>query len=147
MERIGDVQRDLIQAISTEKIIQWYTFPIVMRLVDSLNGSINHAATLGARSTVHATTTTANVGFRCAKAPKRRTEYHYVDHDETSNGQLALEDQFGKRDMIPQMGWEDRHWNDDEDEDELDDDTIMNIGVGKKKKRVIKKQERYSNEL
>jgi len=115
--------------------------------VDSLNGSINHAATLGARSTVHATTTTANVGFRCAKAPKRRTEYHYVDHDETSNGQLALEDQFGKRDMIPQMGWEDRHWNDDEDEDELDDDTIMNIGVGKKKKRVIKKQERYSNEL
>jgi len=49
--------------------------------------------------------------------------------------------------MIPQMGWEDRHWNDDEDEDELDDDTIMNIGVGKKKKRVIKKQERYSNEL
>jgi hypothetical protein len=120
--------------------------------VDTLNGSANHAATLGARSTIHATTTTANVGFRCAKAPKRRIEYHHVDHDEASHGHLSVEDQFGKRDAIPQMGWEDQHYDDDYDDDEeeeedMDDDAIMNIGVEKKKKKVLRKRERYSNEL
>ena len=111
-----------------------------------------HAATLGARSTVHATTTTANIGFRCAKAPKRRTEYHHVDHDEATHGQLAVEDQFGKRDTIPQMGWEDQHDHhyddDDDDEDDGDNDNdIYNNALEQKKKRVIKKRERYSNEL
>ena len=121
--------------------------------VDTLNGSANHAATLGARSTIHATTTTANVGFRCAKAPKRRIEYHHVDHDEASHGHLSVEDQFGKRDAIPQMGWEDQHYDndydddDDDEEEDMDDDAMMNIGVEKKKKRVLKKRERYSNEL
>lgn len=113
--------------------------------VDSLDGSVNHAATLGARSTIHATTTTANVGFRCAKAPKRRTEYHHVEHNEATHGQLAVEDQFGKRDMIPQMGWEDQHhYYGDDDED---DDNIYNNVLETKKRRVIKKRERYSNEL
>ena len=95
--------------------------------MDSLNGTVNHAATLGARSTVHATTTTANIGFRCAKATKRRTEYHYVYHDEELHGQLAVEDQFGTRDTIPMQGWEDQHVWDDEDDEELDDYAIMNI--------------------
>ena len=114
--------------------------------VDSLDGSVNHAATLGARSTIHATTTTANVGFRCAKAPKRRTEYHHVDHDEATHGQLAVEDQFGKRDMIPQMGWEDQPHYGDEDEEE-EDENIYNNVLQQKKKRVVKKREQYSNEL
>eukprot|EP00536_Pseudo-nitzschia_multiseries_P014255 jgi/Psemu1/214198/e_gw1.678.35.1 len=129
--------------------------------VDTLhNGSNNnsttqqqqqHVATLGARSTIHATTTTANVGFRCARAPKRRTEYHYVTHDEATHGKLAIEDQFGKRDAIPQRGWEDQHqYVDDNDEDDdnnndNDPDTLYNNQL--KKRRVVKRRERYSNEL
>ena len=112
--------------------------------VDSLNGSVNHAATLGARSTIHATTTTANVGFRCAKAPKRRTEYHHVHHDEAIHGQLAVEDQFGKRDFVPQKGWEDQYeiyLNDEEYEEKFGTEDQP------KKRRVVKKRERYSNEL
>ena len=116
--------------------------------VDSLDGSVNHAATLGARSTVHATTTTANVGFRCAKAPTRRTEYHYATHDEATHGQLAVEDQFGKQDMIPQPGWEDQLSFDDGNEDEEDEDDADNLYNNQlKKRRVVKKRERYSNEL
>ena len=111
--------------------------------VDSLQGNTNHAATLGARATVHGTTTTANVGFRCAKAPRRRTEYHYVDHDEATQGQLAVEDQFGKRDTIPQMGWEDQNSY----AEDGDDDLITNSDTKRKKKRVIKRRELYSNEL
>lgn len=119
--------------------------------VDTLDGSSNHAATLGARSSIHATTTTANVGFRCARAPKRRTEYHYVDHDESIHGQLAIEDQFGKRDMIPQMGWEDRfdhsYDGDDNEREDLTDDELLKLDSEIRKKRVIKKRERFSNEL
>mmetsp|Transcript_3110 Transcript_3110/g.4709 ORF Transcript_3110/g.4709 Transcript_3110/m.4709 type:complete len:463 (-) Transcript_3110:83-1471(-) len=85
--------------------------------VDSVDGSFNHAATLGARATLHGTTTTGNVGFRCAKAPKRRTEHHYVHHDEEVHGELAIEDQFGKRDAIPQRGWEDRFGLDFDEDD------------------------------
>jgi formylglycine-generating enzyme len=116
--------------------------------VDSLDGSVNHAATLGARATVHATTTTANIGFRCAKAPKRRTEYHYVYHDEELHGQLAVEDQFGRRDTLPMQGWEDQLFWDDENEEELDDEALMNLPrQERKKKKVVKKRERFSNEL
>jgi len=116
--------------------------------VDSLDGSVNHAATLGARSTVHATTTTANVGFRCAKAPTRRTEYHYATHDEATHGQLAVEDQFGKQDMIPQPGWEDQLSFDDGNEGEEDEDDADNLYNNQlKKRRIVKKRERYSNEL
>ncbi|KAG7343026.1 sulfatase-modifying factor [Nitzschia inconspicua] len=116
--------------------------------VDSLDGSFNHAATLGARSTVHGTTTTANIGFRCAKAPKRRTEYHYVYHDEELHGQLAVEDQFGRRDTLPIQGWEDQHSWDNEDEEELDDEPMINMQrQERKKKKVVKKRELFSNEL
>lgn len=120
--------------------------------VDTLDGTANHAATLGARETVHATTTTSNVGFRCARAPRRRTEYHYVYHDEAVSGRLAVEDQFGRRDMIPQRGWEDQHgldYHDDADEDGLTDDDAVPIfeAGGYKKKKVVKRRETYSNEL
>lgn len=110
--------------------------------VDSLDGSFNHAATLGARSTLHGTTSTGNVGFRCAKAPKRRIEYHYKDHDESTHGQLAVEDEFGKQHMIPQRGWEDQViFDDDETEDEFDETPKI------KKKKVIMERTRRSNEL
>lgn len=117
--------------------------------VDSLKGDINHAATLGARDTVHGTTTTSNVGFRCAKAPKRRTEYNYVRHDEMHQGQLAIEDQFGKRDMIPQRGWEDQFMVDEDEVDPWseDEDVNMEDSSAAKKKKVIKRRERLSNEL
>lgn len=100
---------------------------------------------------LNSTTTTSNVGFRCAKAPKRRTVYHYVDHDEAVHGQLSIEDEFGKHDLIPQMGWEDQFYGNDDDDvsndKEIDDDEIMKIDSEKKKRRVVKKRERYSNEL
>ena len=117
--------------------------------VDSLDGSINHAATLGARSTVHGTTTTANVGFRCARSPKRREEYHYTYHDEETHGTLAVEDQFGRRDMIPQRGWEDHFKVEDEDDDEFGEESLPEVQRGRdaKKRRVVKKRERLSNEL
>jgi formylglycine-generating enzyme len=120
--------------------------------VDSLDGSVNHAATLGARSTLHGTTSTANVGFRCAKAPKRRVEHHYVYHDEQTHGTLAVEDKFGKRDIIPQKGWEDQvgiYDDEDEEENELEDwdyDTD-DLAPRRQKRKVIKPRERYSNEL
>jgi formylglycine-generating enzyme required for sulfatase activity len=116
--------------------------------VDSLKGDINHAATLGARDTVHGTTTTSNIGFRCAKAPKRRTEYHYVSHDEMRHGQLAIEDQFGKRDMIPQRGWEDQFAEEELGDPWLsDDESSSDESSSVKKKKIIKRRERLSNEL
>lgn len=111
--------------------------------VDSLDGSFNHAATLGARSTLHGTTSTGNVGFRCAKAPKRRIEYHYKDHDESIHGQLAVEDEFGKQHMIPQRDWEDQVVFEDDEEDEDEFDEAPKI----KKKKVILERTRRSNEL
>eukprot|EP00934_Nitzschia_sp_Nitz4_P005003 Nitzschia sp. Nitz4//scaffold167_size49223//25088//26515//NITZ4_007036-RA/size49223-processed-gene-0.23-mRNA-1//1//CDS//3329538278//4993//frame0 len=120
--------------------------------VDSLQGDTNHAATLGARATLHGTTTTSNVGFRCAKAPLRRTEYHYVHHDEELHGQLGVEDQFGKRDMIPQRGWEDRFVVVDEstDDEDEDDEVLLDEDIDRRtlqKRKVIKPRERLSNEL
>jgi len=92
---------------------------------------------------VHGTTTAGNIGFRCAKAPKRRTEYHYVHHDEEIHGALAVEDQFGRRDQVPMKGWEDQFSviHDDEDEDEIDGDKRL------KRKKVVKKRERLMTEL
>lgn len=111
--------------------------------VDSLDGSFNHAATLGARATLHGTTSTGNVGFRCAKAPKRRTEYHYVYHDETTQGQLGVEHEFGRRDMIPQRGWEDLFRVEEDD-----DEAFSGLDAAKlKKKKVAKRRERLVTEL
>lgn len=107
--------------------------------VDSLDGSANHAATLGARSTIHGTTATGNVGFRCVKAPKRRVEHHWVYHDEEVHGTLAVEDEFGKQHHMPQRGWEDQF---DPDEDEFDEE-----GEKLKKRKVVKPRERISTEL
>jgi sulfatase modifying factor 1 len=105
---------------------------------DSLDGSFNHAATLGARSTLHATTTAGNVGFRCAKSPKRRVEYHWTWHDESEDGTLAVEDQFGKRDYLHPKGWE----------DQLDPNMFRDDDDGPvKRKKVVKKVERLSTEL
>lgn len=121
--------------------------------VDSLDGSVNHAATLGARATIHGTTTTGNVGFRCAKSPRRREEYHYKYHDEETHGTLAIEDQYGRRDMIPQRGWEDHFRVEEEDDDDDDefanDDALPEVKRRKSapKKKVVKKRERLSNEL
>ena len=116
--------------------------------VDSLDGSYNHAATLGARSTLHGTTSTGNVGFRCAKAPKRRTEYHYKLHDETVSGQLAIEDEFGKQHMIPHRDWEEENSvlvpnNEDDDQDEFEDAEASQV----KKRKVVMQRTRRSNEL
>lgn len=107
--------------------------------VDSLDGSTNHAATLGARDTLHGTTTTGNLGFRCAKSPKRRREYHWVHHDEEVHGNLAIEDRFGRRDQVPMRGWEDQFEVVHDDEE---DDDAMPL-----KKKVVKKRERIMTEL
>mmetsp|Transcript_1617 Transcript_1617/g.4710 ORF Transcript_1617/g.4710 Transcript_1617/m.4710 type:complete len:541 (-) Transcript_1617:224-1846(-) len=116
--------------------------------VDSLDGSFNHAATLGARSTLHGTTSTGNVGFRCVKSPQRRTEYHWVYHDEETHGQLAVEDKYGKKDMIPQQGWEDQFEVDGDDDDEFEPgDDSDGYTEQKKKRKVVKPRTRRSNEL
>jgi sulfatase modifying factor 1 len=113
--------------------------------VDSLDGRFNHAATLGARATLHGTTSTGNVGFRCAKPPKRRVEYHYKEHDEAAHGRLAIEDEFGKQHMIPQRDWEDQFVvpedEDDDDEDEFEDRPEV------KKRKVVLPRTTRSNEL
>lgn len=113
--------------------------------VDSLDGSVNHAATLGARATLHGTTTTGNVGFRCAKSPKRRTEYHYVSHDESVHGKLEIEDEYGKR--IPQPGWEDVFRETEDWEDQYDETDPTMEKPNFKLKKVIKKREIISSEL
>ena len=113
--------------------------------MDSLDGSVNHAATLGARDVIHGTTTTGNLGFRCAKSPKRRKEYHYVWHDEERHGTLAIEDRFGRRDQIPMQGWEDQ-FEVIHDDEENDDDDDLNDEKPQRKK-VVLKRERLMTEL
>jgi len=117
--------------------------------VDSLDGSVNHAATLGARATLHGTTSTGNVGFRCVKSPKRRTEYHWVYHDEEIHGSLSIEDEFGKQNAVPQKGWEDMFWVEEEDLENLNDDIESNNDSRpkRKKRKVEKIRTRLSNEL
>ena len=83
--------------------------------VDSLDGSFNHAATLGARAVVHGTTTAANVGFRCAKAVQRRVEHHWTWHEEQVHGQLAVEDEYGKRRDLSTHDGADEVNNDDDE--------------------------------
>ena len=108
--------------------------------VDSLDGSYNLAATLGTRDTAHATTTTGNVGFRCAKSPKRRVEHHWKWHDEEEEGMLAVEDMYGNRRTVKGS------WSGDDDElSEADDDILSDSRY--KKKKVVMKRERLSSEL
>uniref|UniRef100_A0A7S1BB97 Sulfatase-modifying factor enzyme-like domain-containing protein n=1 Tax=Corethron hystrix TaxID=216773 RepID=A0A7S1BB97_9STRA len=123
--------------------------------VDTLDGSINHAITLGSRSTVHGTTSSGNVGFRCAKAPKRRAEYEYVYHDEEVHGALHIDDHYDqkKHRAGPQEGWEDV-WKDTEDEDDDDDDVEFEYKTDeeghrmrRKKKKVKKRRMLTSDEL
>ena len=102
--------------------------------VDSLDGSFNHAATLGARAVLHGTTTTANVGFRCAKAVRRRVEHHWTWHDEEVHGQLSVEDEYGNR----------KDLTNNDNEPDSDDDEFREK---RKKIKVVKKRERLSTEL
>lgn len=118
--------------------------------VDTADGSTNHAATLGARATTHGTTSTGNIGFRCAKVPKRRVEYHYKSHDELTHGKLALEDEFGKQHAVPQRGWEDQfvvedNEDDDSNDDIEDDDTDTTPKLSKRK--VVAQRSTVSSEL
>lgn len=125
--------------------------------VDTLQGTYNHAATYGARSEIHGTTTTGNVGFRCCKSPKKRLQHHYQWHDADIHGELAVEDQFGKQHMIPEPGWEDRfdpHREDDDDMHYVEEEEITDAGKvitkkkrKKQKRKVVRTYERLSNEL
>jgi hypothetical protein len=61
---------------------------------------------------------------------------------------LAIEDKSGKRDMIPQKGGEDQfvvEYEDDELVPEKEEDFV--VTAEPQKKEVIKRCERYSNEL
>ncbi len=120
--------------------------------VDSLDGSFNHAATLGARATLHGTTTTGNVGFRCVKAPKRRVEHHYVYENESVGPQLALEDSNGNRRYSNQQqsghAFSDYGDDDDEfDEDVIHDPTKPRPDEKRGRKKVVKPRTRTSDEL
>ena len=90
--------------------------------VDSLDGSFNHAATLGARATLHGTTTTGNVGFRCAKPVTRKPEYHWVYENVDGGGlELVLEDENGNRQSSPTRQQR-PVYDEEEDDDEFDEE-------------------------
>ena len=120
--------------------------------VDSLDGSFNHAATLGARATLHGTTTTGNVGFRCVKSPKRRVEHHWVYADKSdSESQLVLESADGTR-QFPSSAPLQRHTAEDDEFDEFDEDedhdpTKPRPDEKRGRKKVIKPRALTSDEL
>ena len=121
--------------------------------VDSLDGSFNHAATLGARATLHGTTTTGNVGFRCVKDPKRRVEYHYVYDTSDSSLNLVIEGADGKVNKSKQYARRNQRGVDEFD-DEFDEDTPIEIdpskprpGEKRGRKRVVKPRILTSDEL
>jgi len=118
--------------------------------VDSLDGSFNHAATLGARATLHGTTTTGNVGFRCVKAPKRKVEYHYVYESEDSGPQLVIEGADRKRESSQRYARQDDLA--DESDDEFDEDkdldpTKPRPDEKRGRKKVVKPRTLTSDEL
>jgi len=117
--------------------------------VDSLDGSFNHAATLGARATLHGTTTTGNVGFRCVKSPKRKVEYHYVYENEDSGAQLVMEDADGNRKYSQQNARRDNQEEfDDEFDEEIDHDPSKPRPDERRgRKRVVKPRTLTSDEL
>mmetsp|Transcript_29414 Transcript_29414/g.37964 ORF Transcript_29414/g.37964 Transcript_29414/m.37964 type:complete len:484 (+) Transcript_29414:21-1472(+) len=94
--------------------------------VDSLDGSFNHAATLGVRATLHGTTTTGNVGFRCVKSPKRKEEFHWVyDNEGSGTAELVLEDEQGNRKQRQtQQNQQPQPIDIYEDDDEFDEEVI-----------------------
>ena len=100
--------------------------------VDTLDGSLNHAATLGARATTHGTTTSGNIGFRCAKSVSKRVEHTWTWHDIDVDGPLAPEDEY------KEPNTEDS----DNDDDDDDDDT-----GSRKRKKVPVKNEQIRTEL
>jgi formylglycine-generating enzyme len=113
--------------------------------VDSIDGSINHAATLGARAVVHGTTTTGNIGFRCAKAVPKRVEHHWAWHDEERHGPLTMADEFGR--AIPNPIDKSRSTATDDDEIGNEDELDADEAVPRKKKKVVLKPERIATEL
>ena len=114
--------------------------------VDSLDGSFNHAATLGARATLHGTTTTGNVGFRCVKSAKRRVEYHYVyENEEDSGPQLVMEGADGERKYSQQHAR--REEEDEFDDDVVHDPTKPHPDERRKRKKVVKPLTLTSDEL
>lgn len=124
--------------------------------VDSLDGNFNHAASLGARATLHGTTTTGNVGFRCVKAPKRRAEHHWVYENEEGGGaQLVMEDANGNQQYATQqqrargLDLEEEGDDDDEfyDEDIDHDPTQPRPDEKRGRKKVVKPRTRTSDEL
>eukprot|EP00804_Cyclotella_cryptica_P008375 CCRYP_020533-RB/>CCRYP_020533-RB protein AED:0.38 eAED:0.38 QI:0/-1/0/1/-1/0/1/0/134 len=118
--------------------------------VDSLDGSFNHAATLGARATLHGTTTTGNVGFRCVKSPRRRVEHHWVYENESDSGsQLVLEDADGHR-QFSQYNQPQRKIETDDDEFEEEEDydpTKPRPDERRGRKKVVKPRTLTSDEL
>jgi formylglycine-generating enzyme required for sulfatase activity len=100
--------------------------------IDSLDGTSHHAATLGARATLHGTTTAQNVGFRCAKAVPRRVEHHWTWHDEETDGPLHPDHVFH---------------DDDDDDDDNDGENERDESDTMRKKKVVYKRETYSDEL
>lgn len=119
--------------------------------VDSLDGSFNHAATLGARATLHGTTTTGNVGFRCVKDPKRKVEYHYVyENNEDSGAQLVIEGSDGNRKYTqqkPRRDYEEDENDDEFDEDIVHDPTMPRPDERRGRKKVVKPRTLTSDEL
>ena len=114
--------------------------------VDSLDGSFNHAATLGARATLHGTTTTGNGGFRCAKSPKRPVEYHYVYENEEGQ-QLVMEGADGSK-YSQQKDRRELEEDDDEFGDDIaHDPTKPRPDERRKLKKVVKPRMLYSDEL
>ena len=116
--------------------------------VDSLDGSFNHAATLGSRATLHGTTTTGNVGFRCVKSPKRRVEHHWVyDTEEASRSQLVLENADGSRQFSSHNAKISVHSDDDEFIEEDHDPKQPRPDEKRGRKKVIKPRTLTSDEL
>lgn len=116
--------------------------------VDSFDGSFNHAATLGARATLHGTTTTGNVGFRCVKSPRKRVEYHYVyEGQEDAGPQLVMENADGSR-YSKQNARRDYYDDDDEFDEDIDHDpTKPRPDERRGRKKVVKPRTLTSDEL
>lgn len=114
---------------------------------DGLDGSFNHAATLGARATLHGTTAAGNVGFRCVKSPRKRVAYHYVYEDAEDGGAgLVMEDPTGQRTYArPQARREEEG---DDDEFDVDHDpTTPRPDERRGRQRVVKPRTLTSDEL